>query len=118
LPLSGHKICPFWALTRLHPDIQLPPATSALSYPTKCLWLTQRLSLTWRFPTQHTHSFTFSLLFSYISKTAPFHSHPKYLFLSPTGSLDGHVGVQQFHSVWQESQWELRSTLPLPSCSL
>jgi hypothetical protein len=30
-PLSGHKICPLWTLTRLQPDVQLPSATSAPS---------------------------------------------------------------------------------------
>jgi hypothetical protein len=31
LPISGHKVCSLWALTKLHPDVRLPSATSAPS---------------------------------------------------------------------------------------
>jgi hypothetical protein len=48
-------------------------------------------------------------------------SHPRLLFLSPIGSLGGHVranGCWRFHSVLWASQWELSYTLPLLSCFL
>jgi hypothetical protein len=42
----------------------------------------------------------------------------KLLFLFPIGLLGGCVRAQRFHAVLWASQWELRSTLPFPSCFL
>jgi hypothetical protein len=60
----------------------------------------------------------FSHLFFPDQQTAPFQGQPKLLFLSPVGSLGAHMGAQWFHSAPQVSQWELRPSLPFPSCFL
>jgi hypothetical protein len=38
--------------------------------------------------------------------------------MSPVGSLGRHVRAKRFHSVSLASQWELRPTVPFPSCFL
>jgi hypothetical protein len=113
LPLSEHKR-PVQALTSLHPDI---PASGHYF----CSLIPNHITMTHSLHTSvpcPTHPCTLPLSFSWTSKTAPFQILPKLLFLSPTGSLSGHVRAKRFHPVPLESQWELRSTFPFPSSFL
>jgi hypothetical protein len=65
------------------------------------------------------HPYTFfPCLFFLDQQNLPVSGPHKLLFLSPIGSISGRVRAKRFHSVSRASQWELRSTLPFPSCFL
>jgi hypothetical protein len=64
-----------------------------------------------------THPYTFSSVFFLVQQHTHFQGHPKLLFLSPIGLLGGRVRAQWFHCP-KVSHWDLRSTLPFPSCFL
>jgi hypothetical protein len=91
---------------------RLPPATSAPSSPTARLRLTHYARSLTNTPSH------FFPVFSLDQQNRPFSGHLKLMFLSPIGSLGDRVRAQWFHSVPRDSLWELRSTLPFPSCFL
>jgi hypothetical protein len=96
LPLWGHKICPLWALTSLHPDV-------LASFHNLCFPIPHRMPVTLilcRFPTKH----TLTLFPSLFPRTV---EPPLFRAILNSGSclLLVHllvVRAQLFHSV---SQW-------------
>jgi hypothetical protein len=64
----------------------------------------------------HVSSLPNTPLRSFLDQQNPSVSGPqKFVFLSPIGSLGGHVRAQRFSFCPTASQWELKSALPFPS---
>jgi hypothetical protein len=62
-PLSGHKLCPLWALTSLHPDVLASFFTSVPSITTAFLRLTHLTALPYTSVVCPTHPYSFPRLF-------------------------------------------------------
>jgi hypothetical protein len=102
LLLSGHSICPLWALTSVHPDV-LASFCYLCSLIPHCTPPTHSLGLSPLhiscLPNTPLH---FVSVFSPLDQQKrPFSGPHKLLAFSPVGSLSGHVRAQQFHSVPQ-----------------
>jgi hypothetical protein len=101
LSLSGHEMCPIWALTSLHPDV-------LASFHYLCSLIPHHVPVTYSPDLSHLHvgslpntPLNFFPVFFLDQQHHPFSDLSETLFLSPIGSFGGHVRAQYFHSV----QW-------------
>jgi hypothetical protein len=118
LPLSGHEMCPLWALTSLHPDV-------LASFHYLCSVIPHHMPVT--------HSPDLSLLRVGSLPNTPLDFFPLFFLYQqdhPCSGLSETLVLVSYWFIWwscespalslcpMASQWELRSTLPFPSCFL
>jgi hypothetical protein len=106
--LGTHQPPPWCPSFLLLPPFPHPPLHA-------CDSLTWPLFLTRQFPPQHT--LTLFLVFFLDKQKRPFSGSHKLLFLSPIGSLGGHVRAHWFHSVPQQANEDWGPLFHFPPAS-